>query len=39
LVTLDKADDGTLSLTKVLDVAFVPLTGGLSSGRRDGEGR
>jgi protein-L-isoaspartate(D-aspartate) O-methyltransferase len=39
LVTLGKADDGTLSLTKVLDVAFVPLTGGLSSGRRDGKGR
>ena len=28
LVTVDKAADGALSLTKVLDVAFVPLTGG-----------
>ena len=37
LVTLDKAPDGTLSLTRVLDVAFVPLTGGLPSGQRDDE--
>ena len=28
LVTLDKAKDGSLTLTEVLGVAFVPLTGG-----------
>lgn len=31
LVTLDKAADGALSLSKVLDVAFVPLTGGAAA--------
>jgi len=30
LLTLDKAEDGALTLTEVLGVAFVPLTGGAS---------
>ena len=38
LMRLDKAADGSLALTKVLDVAFVPLTGGIATAPQEGWG-